>query len=277
MKNKIISVVTNYYLKHPKSRKSLAFLRNMIFPTKPSFEGWGMKTYNDPPWVNEPNSIFNLTSKEIKKLKFKSVSSTGIDENNVDTLLWRHWIVSYATKQAILFSSDNQFNFVECGVGDGLTAFFTLNTIYEVLGNENNAHLHLYDSWNPMKKDDLLENEYTNIDRYSDLEFDNTKENLKKFEKNLIFHRGYIPDVFNMEPESPLSIIYMHIDLNSKIPTIASLEYFFPKLLSGGIILFDDYGWDNHKSTKNAIDEFFKNRSGILLHLPTSQAIFFKK
>jgi len=50
----------------------------------------------------------------------------------------------------------------------------------------------------------------------------------------------------------------------------------YPKLTSGGIILFDDYGWKNHKDTKEAVDAFFKNKSGILKALPTAQAIFFK-
>ena len=102
-----------------------------------------------------------------------------------------------------------------------------------------------------------------------------TKNNLKNYSKLIEYHKGDIPEIFK-NIQFPNSIVYMHIDLNSTKPTINSLEYFYPKLVSGGVILFDDYGWNNHKDTKHAVDIFFKNKSGILLHLPTAQAIFYK-
>ena len=93
--------------------------------------------------------------------------------------------------------------------------------------------------------------------------------------KNIIFHQGYIPNLFNTLPKSPENIIYLHIDLNSAKPTISTLEYFLPRLVPGGVILFDDYGWSPYFDTKNAIDEFFYDKSGTLLKLPTGQAIYF--
>lgn len=59
------------------------------------------------------------------------------------------------------------------------------------------------------------------------------------------------------------------------MPTKAVLEFFFPKLIKGGIILFDDYGWEGYEDTKQIIDEFFSKKSRIVLKLPTGQAIYF--
>ncbi len=270
-------LLVNFYLDHPKLRSFMLRFRDIFSPIKPEFSGWGMKVNHVPPWIYEPNSIFNQTSEKIKKnFHFGVVHSTGIDIHNIDTLLWRHWIVSYATRHSMIFSKTGDYNFVECGVGDGLSSYYTLQ---EIQGNPNvskKAKLHLYDSWGTMKEDGLLESESSSIGRYSELELDVTKKNLKEFEKIISYHKGYIPEIFDKEPKSPSSIIYMHIDLNSTPPTMDALEYFFPKLVSGGVILFDDYGWKNHKDTKDAVDIFFKNKSGILMQLPTAQAIFFK-
>ena len=277
MNKKIEELFVNFYLDHPYFRNFMFKFRDLFYPIKPAFSGWGMKVNHEPPWIDEPNSVFNKTSNYIKNFfEFGAVHSTGIDKHNIDTLLWRHWIVSYATKHAMIFSKADEYNFVECGVGDGLSSYYTLNEINQNTHIQNKAKLHLYDSWGPMKKDGLLESESSNLDRYSELELDKTKKNLKKFEKFIVYHNGYIPEIFNDEPKSPSSIVYLHVDLNSTPPTIAALEYFFSKLVSGGIILFDDYGWKNHKDTKNAVDNFFKNKPGILMPFPTAQAIFFK-
>ena len=136
--------------------------------------------------------------------------------------------------------------------------------------------MHLFDSWGPMKKEDLLESELPSEGRYSELELNVTKNNLKEYNDLIVYHKGYIPEIFHQIPKPPDSIVYMHVDVNSTKPTIDSLEYFFPKLVNGGVILFDDYGWNNHKDTKHAVDEFFKNKPGHLMHLPTAQAIYFR-
>ena len=60
-------------------------------------------------------------------------------------------------------------------------------------------------------------------------------------------------------------------------PTIDSLKFFFSKISKNGIILFDDYGFNEHLETKIAVDKYLINKKGSLFHLPTGQSIFFKK
>jgi hypothetical protein len=68
----------------------------------------------------------------------------------------------------------------------------------------------------------------------------------------------------------------LHIDLNSSSPTIEALKFFYEKLNSKGIILFDDYGHQTYEPTKYAIDNFFNNLDGQLIAFPTGQAMFIK-
>lgn len=276
MKEKIINTGRKIYWKYPSLQPFIAFVHKRLF-IKPKFSGWGMTTEAELPWNDEySGDIFRKASQDIKKVFEFSKIPTGPNPNNIDTLLWRHWMVSYAVRHAIEFTNPEKFNFVECGVGDGLTAFFALR---EISGNEktrNNSLMHLYDSWSAMKKNTLNKNEIHYAGRYSELDIARTEKNLFEFNNMLIFHQGYVPQSFNTEPKSPDSIVYLSIDLNSVQPTMDTLEFFFSRLVKGGIILFDDYGQEGYADTRKAIDKFFFGKPGILSKLPTSQAIYYR-
>lgn len=104
-----------------------------------------------------------------------------------------------------------------------------------------------------------------------------TKKNLKKFNEHLIYHQGRIPSLLQEKPDPPNRVLYLHIDLNSSKPTLAVLEFFYPHLVPGSVILLDDYGWDAYEDTKNTIESFFADKDGLLMKLPTAQAIYFHK
>ena len=67
----------------------------------------------------------------------------------------------------------------------------------------------------------------------------------------------------------------MHIDLNSYKASLSTLDFFYEKVVSGGIILFDDYG--GFKETQIIVDNFFLEKEGHFINFPTGQAIFLKK
>ena len=188
--------------------------------------------------------------------------------------MWRHWLIHFSIRYVSNSTHSPEYNFVECGVADGMTAFFALR---EIKRNSkfNKFQMYLYDSWDSMKKEDLLDSEITNVGRYFNLNIERTQKNLLDFKNNTVFHHGYVPDSFSNSSQ-PEEIVYLHIDLNSTKPTIDALNFFFPRLLKGGIIIFDDYGNTGYPDTKKQIDEFFKNKPGALMKSPTGQAIFFR-
>ena len=110
---------------------------------------------------------------------------------------------------------------------------------------------------------------------YSYLEIDSTKSNLKEYEDRTVFNNGFLPDSLEFS-ENPNDLVWMHIDLNSAKPTLSALESFHDKIMAGGVILFDDYGWICHKDTRKIVDKFFETKKGINFSLPTGQAIYFK-
>jgi len=275
--NNFEKYVIKIYQKNPKLRPIIAKIRDVVRPIKPEFSGWGMSTIHPPPWKDHSDAKnFLNAARDIKKIKFRLLQSTGVDLDNVDDILWRHWVVSYAIRHAIFFATTEKMNFVECGVGEGITSFFALREIVNNQKSSEKSKMHLYDAWAPMKKDFLLEEEKNSEGKYSELNIHMTKENLQEFEKIVEYHEGYIPESFFTQQGNPDSIIYLHIDLNSAKPTLEALKFFFPKLQKRGVILFDDYGASNYLDTRKKIDEFFKDKEGILFEIPTGQAIFYK-
>ena len=91
----------------------------------------------------------------------------------------------------------------------------------------------------------------------------------------VIFNRGYIPEVFK-NVKNPEVLSWLHIDTNSSIATLDSLNFFYEKLENNGVILFDDYGDINYEDTRKVIDSFLNNKKGNFLHFPTGQAFFIK-
>ena len=272
---KLYNIIRKLYYKYPSLRKTILKLdRKLMF--KPVFDGGLLKTESVNPWEHDTKSqIFLESIQEIKNDCKSNLDKNKIDELSIDVAKWRYWIVSFAVKHVIQFTKGERKNFVECGVAEGFSSYIALKEI-ESNKTIKDFEFHLYDSWKPMKKESLASSEYSNIGKYQHLDEHIVKDNLKKFEQFVIYHPGYIPEIFDESPEAPKSIVYLAIDLNAAKPTKDTLEKFFPILEPGGVIIFDDYGVKEYHDTKNSIDEFLENKEGSFLKLPTGQAIFFK-
>jgi hypothetical protein len=64
--------------------------------------------------------------------------------------------------------------------------------------------------------------------------------------------------------------------MNVKEPEIAAANYFWEKVVKGGVVILDDYGFPKHIEQKLAFDQFAKEKGVEILSLPTGQGIIFK-
>jgi O-methyltransferase len=244
-------------------------LKNKLFPQiKPIilFEGWGMTTEHEIPWINDLE--FQKTNQMMKQ-SFIHDGVVNTSEINTDSLLWRHWNVTFCIRYVLRFAKSSNLNFVECGVASGMSAYFALTEL-----KDKSYNLHLYDSWGIMKSEYLYDSEKENIGKYEEQKIQNTRKNLDSFSDKIKYHVGYIPETFN--DSAPNEISYLHIDVNSAKTTMEILEFFYPTLTSNGIILFDDYGWSAYNETRKQVDKFLLHKDGVLFISPTGQAIFYK-
>ena len=89
-------------------------------------------------------------------------------------------------------------------------------------------------------------------------------------------HKGYLPGTLE-HGDLPDRIAYLHIDLNVAPVEIACLDRLFDRVVPGGVIVFDDYGWKVYHRQKAAEDAFFVERGYHILELPTGQGIAVKR
>lgn len=271
MKSKILNYGRDLFYRYPYLQPLLMWGKSIFFP-KAKFYGWGMSTQAVLPQIDDDGKVFRETSYSIKKFHFNR-RLYGIDKDSVDSLLWRHWIVITAVRYSIKISNQNHHNFVECGVGEGLTAYFSLEEIKKFNKIENFS-MHLYDAWGTMKKDQLNKKE-SYVKNLEELDIKTAKNNLAEYNEYIVYHEGYIPESLHVKPDSPDLVSYLHIDLNAAKPTIDALDFFYPRLLKGGVILFDDYGSETYDETMIAINQFFRNKPGTIFKFPTGQAAYF--
>lgn len=272
--NRIREIGGEIYKKNPLIQPFVDSMRNKK-PDVVKFSGWGMTSIHEFPW-NDPyqGENFRKANENIKNEFDFSENTTLTSMRNLDTLRWRHWNISYGVRYCLEFSETTEYNFVECGVAEGVTSFFVLSEIDNDQLIKKSA-LYLYDAWADMKDEYLLDSEKHSKGKYKKLSMKRTKKNLSKFKTKRFFHKGYVPEVL-INSNTPKTICYLHIDLNSSKPTLGALEIFYPKLVKGGVIIFDDYAHSGYEETKIVVDEFFKDKSGLLQKLPTGQAIYYK-
>jgi len=90
--------------------------------------------------------------------------------------------------------------------------------------------------------------------------------------KDAIFYIGKIPRTF--EGLGKCKIGFAHVDVDIYESTLACCKFIVPRLVPGGVIIFDDYGFKTCKGAKKAIDEYFGDR---IQRLWTRQAIYINK
>jgi hypothetical protein len=252
-----------------------------------SFSGWGMYTdsFTTPPWDSVFQGIevdsaigFQQTNESLtllvknKKFDLSQFSHLSDQSQALLPLRWRHYFVYWTALSAAKSTKGDFKNLVEMGTCDGLTAYFGMSAMNN-LGVE--YKMFMYDAWEAMKGDDLFESEKSKKGMYSYLNLDTTIHNLKDFSTRTVFNKGYIPESF-ANSINPKELVWLHIDLNAAAPSRSSLEFFYEKMLPGGIFLFDDYAIHDHTETKRVVDAFFQDKEVNLIQLPTGQSMVFK-
>jgi hypothetical protein len=188
---------------------------------------------------------------------------------------WRAHVLGWAAKHAINLGNGD---FVECGTHTGGTASFVF--FYSKL-YETNKKFYLIDTFtglveNLISNEEKKEWKKNKVDPRKVFNCDVesvVRDRFRKY-KNIKIVKGEIPKVLQKLKIKKIS--YLHIDLNSAIPEIAALNFFWDKIPRGGVIIADDYGWPSHTVQKKEWDKFIKSKKNRILSLPTGQGLIIK-
>ncbi|MFT7034462.1 MAG: O-methyltransferase [Cyclobacteriaceae bacterium] len=154
--------------------------------------------------------------------------------------------------------------FAELGVHRGETA----KAIHHM---DQDRVFYLFDTFEGFAKEDLEQENQTD-ERFSTSMFADTSiDEVKQYidgNDNLSFKQGFFPKTAEgLEGET---FALVNIDADLYAPTIEALNYFYPRLNKGGVIIVHDYNhnWDG---IPKAINEFIGSIPESLIELPDWQ------
>ena len=162
----------------------------------------------------------------------------------------------------------------ECGVYTGASSFILLAAT-----QDTNKQLYGFDSFKGVSNpalEDVVYSAHLNKWKKNDMATNesSTELNLQTFGERVTLFKGWIPSRFS-EVEK-IKFCLVHIDVDLYAPTKASIEFFYEKLYSGGLIVCDDYGSETCPGAKKAMDEFAHSIERHVVHLTTGQGLLYK-
>lgn len=145
--------------------------------------------------------------------------------------------------------------------------------------------LHLFDTFEGFSKEDLAaEQQRKNFTSFTGGQWKTAKDEVEllgglfcdtSVEKVLSFieprnanikvNKGKFPA--SVKPElHNATFAFVHLDADIYEPTLAGLEFFFPRLSAGGVIVVHDY--NTWPGARKAVQDYFSNKSEIPLPMP---------
>lgn len=202
----------------------------------------------------------NLSFLEDRKFMeaFEKHTETVIEKS----IIWRSYILSWAVKRAMNLPGD----FAECGCYRGISARILCD--YVEFGNSDKT-FYLYDLFEHSE-----EMSHHSMPAHSTKLFDEVCARFADM-PNVKVTQGAVPGSLD-KLQPPGDIAFLHIDMNNAEAEVGALERLFDQVVTGAVIVLDDYGWAAYRDQKDGEDNFFAQRGLQVLELPTGQGLVLK-
>ncbi|MBF0216027.1 MAG: class I SAM-dependent methyltransferase [Candidatus Omnitrophica bacterium] len=254
-----VIAVKNMLRKTPLGARVVQLLNGQraIVIGRPKYYKSGLMSFKNCDFMKNPNFI---KSCEI------GMRQIGAHDDNFEG--WPRHVNLWAAYHARNLRGD----FVECGVWKGSNAMSIIQ--YLDFAGMPDRKFYLFDTFKGLDKDFSTTWEYDRLAKvYEEDLYDYVRDSFKKY-SNVIIVRGPVPRT--LQTVEIGEVAYLSIDMNCVIPEVESIKYFWPKLVPGAIVVFDDYGWGGHEKQKEAIDKVALSLGVEILTLPTGQGLMIK-
>ncbi|MCP5159885.1 MAG: class I SAM-dependent methyltransferase [Gammaproteobacteria bacterium] len=203
----------------------------------------------------------------LKDKRFLKAYHTALHLHPGMDIRWRVHVTQWAGWHASRLDGD----FVECGVNRAFLSSSVMNFIdFDEIADRK---FYLFDTYCG-----LVENQISPADKaaYRNYYEDTYQLVSSSFNNNsnIIVIRGVVPD--SLATVYIEKVAYLSIDMNCALPELAALEFFWPKIVIGGVIILDDYGFSGHEEQKRVADCFSEKQGVKVLSLPTGQGLLIK-
>lgn len=139
----------------------------------------------------------------------------------------------------------------EVGVYRGGTAKIISENIKE-------CNLFLFDTFEGMPYYDPGKDKDWGIGTFNNTDFD-TVSKLFQSKENVKLFKGIFPSDTSHHIKDKV-FKFVHLDVDNYQPYKECLEFFYKRMVKGGIILFDDYDCQCCPGANKAVDEFFNDK-----------------
>jgi hypothetical protein len=249
IKNEQNKVEENEYLFIP--RQGITYSNDLLY------------TYHNADFLKDPLFI------ESYNLGKEADGGRLLKDNDIQ---WRIHILCTAAYHAKHLGGD----FVDCGVHTGIFARAIINFIkFEETGKK----YYLLDTFKGMDPKYSTEKE---MERHRQMNFgtedefflyNKVKDTFRGFNVEII--KGSVPETLPLVKSE--KICFLSVDMNCVEPEVRALEFFWDRMVPGGIILLDDYGYANSTNDqKEAHDRFARSKGVMVMTLPTCQGLIIK-
>ncbi len=184
---------------------------------------------------------------------------------------WRVAICCWAARHAARLPGD----FVECGTNTGIDSLALCDYIDF---NATGKSFWLFDTYKGIPIEQISDEERAHgrveesIANYVPC-MQTAMRNFAAFPKARLVE-GRVPDTLVNVPIKQVS--YLALDMSIAFPERAAIEFFWPKLVPGAIVVLANYGWAPYNSIKRTMDKFAAMEKCEVMMLPTGQGLLFK-
>jgi O-methyltransferase len=154
----------------------------------------------------------------------------------------------------------------ECGVYLGASSWFICNHFR----SSGRSH-HGFDSFEGLPEPNPVDGSFWHTGDLRTRE-EHALELLRPFDAHL--YAGWFPDRFGEVADRAFA--FAHVDVDLYQPTLDSLEFFYPRMSPGGVILLDDHGLTTCPGATRAAEEYMAGRLESIVLLTTGQAMILK-
>lgn len=170
------------------------------------------------------------------------------------------------TKLYILYglAKNSKGAIAEVGAYKGGSAF--------LMASATEHPVHVFDTFECMPDTDEVEDPFHfkgdfKVDTNKVLDYLHQKENIRTYP-------GIFPETSGPIEDEKFGLVHVDIDIYKSMKDC--LEFFYPRMLPGGVIISDDYGHTTCPGALKAWDEFFANKPEASVYLGNGQALIIK-
>jgi hypothetical protein len=197
----------------------------------------------------------------LSDMEFIQAMGPLLENKTLRARIWRVYMLCWAARSCLNLDGD----YVDLGCYDG----HTVSVIERYCRFREIAHKRywLYDIFDEPPEESRKAGHGPGL-------FDYVRQTFEPL-GNFTVIKGAVPQSFAQG--LPDKIAFAQIDLNAAEPELAALEIIYERIVCGGIIVFDDYGFRRYRESNEKESSFLRSRGQFIWESPTGQGLFIKR